>query len=178
MTFWNVFFGVFAGVIAGVFITLLIDAVKKYYAQKRLISNLKFEIDFNLKKIDTFFGELKKYREHINGESPYEYFGVFHLKGLLKTTLKQMFSDRSLYKYFDNKNIGRLQLFYEDFQPDLEISVNEEIKRFREIPDKSKMVKATNRYIKYLEVGLTVAKENLQAVKMIRKNISFKKKES
>jgi len=177
MTFWNVFFGVFAGIVAGIFINLAISAIKNYNTQKKLINNLKYEIEFNLKKIDAFLEEFREYRKHINGKSPYDYFGIIHMTGLLKTTLEQMFSDRSIYKYFDNENIGRLQTFYSDIQPDTVKRVNDQIQEFREISYESKMVKTVNKYIDYLEAGLRGNKENLQAVKMKRKSHIFRKEQ-
>ena len=55
MTFWNVFFGVFSGIIAGVIINLTVVSIIKRNSQKQSIDNLKFEIDYNIKKISKYY---------------------------------------------------------------------------------------------------------------------------
>ena len=127
MTFWSVFFGVFAGIIAGVFINLAIIAVRSCSYQKKAIKNLKFEIDFNIKKIDSFLVELLKYRNKVNGDSLYNYFGYYSLTKVIMTTLVQMFQDRSIYKYLDYKEIGKLQTFHSYFSLGMEKYINDQV---------------------------------------------------
>lgn len=165
MTFWNVFLGVFAGIVAGIIINIAIEEIRNYKISRRMKRNLKFEIEFNIIKINSFLADLKGYREHINGDSPYEYFETLNFSGLLKTTLQQMFSDRSVYKVFNIDNIGKLQTFMADFQPDTVASINDPIKEIRQIKDLEKMRRVSNKYFDYLEGGLKAAKINLEMVR-------------
>jgi len=165
MTFWNVFLGVFAGIIAGIIISLVIDEIRNYKISRKMRNNLKFEIEFNKKKIDSFLADLEEYRKHIDGDSPYEYFGTFNFSGLLKTTLQQMFSDRSVYKVFDIENIGKLQTFMADFQSDTVARMNDSLKEFRNLQDLDKMRRVANKFTDYIEGGLKAAKKNLEMVR-------------
>ncbi len=167
MTFWNVFFGVFAGIIAGIAINFAIEALRNYKINRKMVRNLKFEIEFNIKKIDSFLDDLKRYRQHINSDSPYEYFGILEFSGLLKTTLQQMFLDRSVYKLFGYENIGRLQTFMADFQSGAVAMIKEIIDKFRECQDVDKMRRAANKFSDYIEEGLKATKNNLETVRTL-----------
>ena len=50
MTFWNVFFAVLSGIVAGVIINLAVIAIINRFSRSKAIANLKFEIDFNIKR--------------------------------------------------------------------------------------------------------------------------------
>jgi len=165
MTFWNVFFGVFAGIIAGIAINFAIEALRNCKINRKMVKNLKFEIEFNIKKIDSFLNDLKRYREHINSDSPYEYFGMLEFSGLLKTTLQQMFLDRSVYKLFGYEDIGRLQTFMADFQSDDVARIKDFIKEIRKLQDLDEMRKEANKFSDYLEGPLKTAKKNLEMVR-------------
>lgn len=166
MIFLDVFLGVATGIFVGVQTNLLINALRNHITYRKLKKELKFEVEFNIKKINSFINKLKEYQEHINGKSPYEYFGEFKISGVLKTTLRQMFSDRSIYKFYDYENISRFQTFLDDFQPQTQEKINDNIQKFREIEDADKMRKLANKFIEYLEEELKGAKNNLEAVKM------------
>jgi len=83
MISWDIFFGVFAGIFIGVQTNLIIDAIKNYRIHRKMKNEFKSEIDFNIKKIESFFKNLEDYRNHINGDSPYKYFGIFKISELL-----------------------------------------------------------------------------------------------
>lgn len=165
MTFWNVFFGVFAGIIAGIAINFAIEALRNYKINRKMVKNLKFEIEFNIKKIDSFLDDLKRYRQHINSDSPYEYFGMLKFSGLLKTTLQQMFLDRSVYKLFGYEDIERLQIFMADFQSDDVARIEDLIKEVRKLQDLDEMRKEANKFSDCLEGPLKTAKKNLEMVR-------------
>lgn len=166
MTFWNVFFGVFAGIIAGIAINFAIEALRNCKINRKMVKNLKFEIEFNIKKIDSFLDDFKRYRQHIDSDSPYEYFGMLKFSGLLKTTLQQMFLDRSVYKLFGYENIGRLQTFMADFQSDDVARIKGSIDKFRELKDVDEMRRVANKFSDYIEEALKGAKNNLETVRI------------
>jgi len=128
MTFWNVFFGVFAGIIAGVGIHLGIELIRGCIARKKMVKNLKFEIDFNIGKIDSFLEELGRYRDKVTGDSLFNYFGYFNLSKVIITTMFQMFLNGSIYKYLKYEDIVKLQNFITDFSLSTEQYINNQIK--------------------------------------------------
>lgn len=128
MSFFNVFWGVFSGIVAGVIINLVIIAVRERIVRGKLIKNLKFEIDFNIKKIDSFLEELNKYRNKANGDSLYNYFGYFNLSKVISTTANQMFTSGLIYKYLNHEDIAILQNFFSDFSYGIEEYMNNQIK--------------------------------------------------
>jgi len=165
MTFWNVFFGVFAGIIAGVVIHLGIDAIRNCRFKKKAKNNLKFEIDFNISKIDSFFKELEKYRNKVNGDSLYNYFGYFPLSKVIITTMIQVFLDRSIYEYLSHENIGKLQNFLSDFSSGSEQYINNQIRWNRENFNKSGVKQLAIEDIDFWEKRFKDSKQDLQAVK-------------
>jgi len=62
MTFWSIFLGVLSGIVAGVIINLVVVSIIQKNSQKQSINNLKFEIEYNIKKINEFLEELTNYR--------------------------------------------------------------------------------------------------------------------
>lgn len=92
-----------------------------------MISNFKFEVDFNIEKIDSFLKELEKYRNKVNGDSLSNYFGYFPLSKIIAITIGQMFFTDSIYKYLDHENIGKLQNFLTDFSLNSEQYMNNQI---------------------------------------------------
>ncbi|MBU4449891.1 MAG: hypothetical protein KKE35_01205, partial [Actinobacteria bacterium] len=93
MTFWNVFSGVLAGIVAGVAINIIINRVTIKNINKDWRNNLKFEINYNIKKLESFIEEVVKYRNKVNGDSLDSYFGYFPLSKVLISTSNQIFNN-------------------------------------------------------------------------------------
>lgn len=165
MTFWNVFFAVLAGIISGVGINLGIDVIRACIAQRKTIKNLKFEIDFNIGKIDSFIKELGKFRDKVNSDSITEYIGYITLTIVITTTIIQMFLDRSIYKYLDDKEIGKLQNFSRSFTFNAEKLLNDQIRWGIEHYDDPKIKQKANRTIEFWTYLFEDRKKDLQAVK-------------
>ena len=127
MTFFGAFTGVLFGIIAGVGIHLIVGAIKERRIREKVKENLKFEIDFNIKRIDYFLKELVKYRNKVNGDSLNNYFGYFHLSRVITTTMSQMFLYGTIYQYLDHDDIGKLQNFASYFSLASENSMNNQI---------------------------------------------------
>lgn len=165
MTFWNVFFGVFAGIMAGVVIHLAVEAVKNYRIQKRMKNNLKFEIGFNIGRIDSLLQELSKYRNKVNGDALYSYFGFFHLSKMIKTTMLQMFFTGSIYKYLKHDEIGKLQNFDSFFSLGTEQFMNNQVNWNRAHFGEPGVKQLAIHDIDYWEGKFNSNKEDLQSVK-------------
>ena len=72
-------FGVFLGVICGTAVTLVVVYINKRKNLNQQIKNLKFELDYNIKKLDSWIEEVEKYRNAVNGDALGSYYGEFDL---------------------------------------------------------------------------------------------------
>ena len=115
MTFWNVFFGVLAGVVSGVVINLIINWIFIKNKNKNWKNNLKFEINYNIKKLESFTEEIVKYRNKVNGDSLDSYFGYFSLSKVLVSTINQIFDNGLVYRFFKDEDVKQLQDFLSEF---------------------------------------------------------------
>ncbi len=127
MTFWNVFFGVFAGIIAGVTINLIINSIKLKIIKIDWKKNLKFEISYNIEKLDSFLEEINTYRNMTNGDSLLYYFGYFKLSSVLLSTINQSFNSGLIYKYLKKEDVRKLQNFVSEFSIYSEKYINDQI---------------------------------------------------
>ncbi|NCO31686.1 hypothetical protein GW891_02525 [bacterium] len=165
MTFWNVFFGVFSGIIAGVIINLTVVSIIKRNSQKQSIDNLKFEIDYNIKKINEFLEELNNYRNKNNADNINNYFGYFSLSKVILTTAIQMFNNGLIYKFLNHDFVEKLQNFSIDFSLGSENFMNNQIKYNQSnysLPDIKKIV---NDQITFWENKFKENRKNLEEIK-------------
>jgi len=167
MTFWGLFFGVLAGILAGIGINIGIDFVRKCIVKKKIIKNLKFEIDFNIEKINSFLEELDKYRDKVTGDSLSSYFGYFNLSKVILTTLVQMFFTGEIYNNLDNnEDIRKLQNFSSDFSSGTEQYMNNQINWNRTNIQTNPSVKQfAMGGIEYWRSKFNENKKNLQSIK-------------
>lgn len=120
-------FGVFLGVVAGVAITLITQWINERCKESNKVKNLKFEFELNIKKINKWLEELTKYRNAVNGDALYNYFGYFDLSRFVSVTANDMFRSGLLYKYLDHDTIGKLQVIYSEFSLGWENILNQQI---------------------------------------------------
>lgn len=166
MTFWSVFFGVFLGIIAGLAVNLLINAINNYRTEKKMMESLKYEIGFNIERIDEFIKWVKMLNEYAGKDELSDYRYTFNFSKILNTTLKYMFQNRSIYKLVDKETIGKLQNFYSDFQPYVEKKINDAVAEFRKRSDDPKVKKEVDEFVNdYIILGFKAAKDNLYAIK-------------
>jgi len=140
--FWGAFFGVFAGIISGVAIYYIVGWINSYILRGKAIKNLKFEIDYNIKHIDSLLKELQKFRNKANADDVKSYIGHFFVSKVIMTQLAQMFFDRSIYKCIEHEDIAKLQIFSRYFTADGERIVNDLINYYKQnyVPDMKKQV--------------------------------------
>lgn len=124
-------FGVFLGVIAGVAITLITQWINERYKESNKVKNLKFEFELNIKKINKWLEEFTTYRNAVNGDALYNYFGYFDLSRFVSVTANDMFRSGLLYKYLDHDAIGKLQVIYSEFSPGWEDVLNKQITHYK-----------------------------------------------
>ena len=91
-------FSVFLGVLAGTAVTILTQLYSARRAQTQQTQNLKFELELNVAKIDTWLAELEKYRNAVNGDSLHQWFGYFDLGKVVSVTANAMFASGLLYR--------------------------------------------------------------------------------
>lgn len=120
-------FGVFLGVLAGVAITLLVQWIQQKRNENQQAKNLKFELEFNIRKIDQWLEESARYRDALNGDSLQNYFGYFDFSRLISVTTNSLQQSGLLYKRLDHESIGRLQVIFSEFSVQGERYINNQI---------------------------------------------------
>ena len=165
MTFWSVFFGVLSGIVAGVIINLVVVLLIKRYSQKQSINNLKFEIEYNIKKINEFLEELNNYRNKNNADNLNKYFGYFSLSKVILTTARQMFNNGEIYKFLDHDFVEKLQNFSIDFSLGTENFMNSQIKYNQSHYNTPGTKQIVSDQITFWEKKFKENKENLEEVK-------------
>jgi len=165
MTFWNVFFGVFSGIVVGVIINLAVVSIVKNNSEKQLINNLKFEIEYNIKKIDKFLEKLINYRNMTNADNLNNYFDYYNLSKVIFITANQMFNDGLIYKYLNYESIEKLQNFSIDFSLGSENFMNNQIKYNQSNYSSPDIKKTVNDQITFWENKFKENKKNLEEIK-------------
>ncbi len=127
MTFWNIFFSVLAGIVAGTGINLCVGWAINRQAEKKDIKNLKFEIDFNIKKIGELKKEFQEYRNHLAAGTLNLYWGYFPLSRMMTVTMQQMHLKGTLYKHLSHEEITLLQTFTIEFSQNSEQLLNTQV---------------------------------------------------
>ena len=101
--------GVFIGLLAGTTVTILTQLYFAKRGQTQQTQNLKFELELNVSKIDTWLEELEKYRRAVNGDALHNWSGYFDIGKAVFVTANAMFAYGSLYKVLDKDDIAALQ---------------------------------------------------------------------
>jgi hypothetical protein len=102
-------FGVFLGVIAGVVVNIGVQRYLIWRSQSQTVRNLKFELDFNIRKLDRFLEQMVAYRNAVNADSLSTYFAYFDLSRIISATTYNMLYSGLLYKYLSYEDIAQLQ---------------------------------------------------------------------
>jgi hypothetical protein len=107
--------GVCVGVVVGTVITIAAQRWSRWQSEKQQKFNLKFELELNIGKIDSWLEELGCYRDAVNGDSLHTYFGYFNLGSILMVTTSAMLQSGLLYKILSHEQIGQLQAIFSEF---------------------------------------------------------------
>lgn len=108
-------FSVFLGVIAGTAVTVLVGLYFQRRKETQQTRNLRFELELDIKKIETWLEEIKRYRNAVNGDSLHTYFGYFDLSRIVFVTANAMLQSGLLYKKLSHDEIGKLQVISSEF---------------------------------------------------------------
>lgn len=124
---WGEFTGVFLGILAGTAVTILVQKWERFLQKGQAISNLQFEIDLNIKKLEGWLQELVKYRNALNTESLNDYFGYFKLSSAVGVIAFQLHQSGLIYEYLSHEQIGQLQEVFNDLSHNGETFLNNQI---------------------------------------------------
>ncbi len=175
MTFLSIFLGILSGIIAGIIINLVIASIIKKNSEKQSIKNLKFEIEYNIKKIDKSLEELINYRNQNNADNINNYFGYFPISKVILTTAKQMFNSGLIYKFLNHDFVEKLQNFSIDFSLGTENFMNNQIKYNQSNYTLPNIKIIANDQITFWEGKFKENKRNLEEIKNKLKKIEGRK---
>ncbi len=108
-------FGVFLGVVAGALVQFGLAWLYAKRHEKQSVRNLKFELEFNIKKCAELISEVRKLRNSVNANSVGQYFGYFKTSDILVAIVDEMLKQGLLYKYLTHDDIWNLQKHYVRF---------------------------------------------------------------
>ena len=126
-------FGVFLGVLAGTVVTILTQWYFAKRGQTQQTQNLKFELELNVSKIDTWLEGLEKYRHAVNGDALHNWPGYFDIGKAVFVTANAMFTSGLLYKVLDKDDIAALQELFAELSPAGEQYMNNQLGEYRRI---------------------------------------------
>ena len=115
--------------------------------------------------IFTTLEEIIKYRNKVNGDSLYSYFGYFNLSKVILTTAIQMFTTGLIYKYLEHEDIAILQNFSSDFSSGSEQFMNSQVKYNRSHHAEAGVKQLAISDITFWEKKFKDNKEGLQQIK-------------
>ena len=120
-------FGVFLGVLAGTAVTVLTGLYLQRRGETQQTRNLRFELELNIRKLQTWREELDRWRNAVNGDSLSNYFGYFDLGRTVSVTANAMFLSGLLYKKLSHEQIGELQEIFSELSPHGEQYINNQV---------------------------------------------------
>lgn len=134
-------FWVFVGIVAGTLVTILSFYISGKIQKRKIKNNIKFEISFNIQKIQEWKGMLNEVLEASNSDSMQELVIFFDFQKIILWTVNKTISEGTVYDYLDTESIVTLQklvdfstLFYSE-------KINNEIKNYRNDPDRASVAK-------------------------------------
>ena len=120
-------FGVFLGVLAGVAVTILVQWIVRKLHISQLKENLRFEFEFDNKKLDAWLKEIETLRQAVYGDTLNTYYGYFDLSKAVLGTAHRMFADGLLYSFLSHEDIERFLMLAMDFSLYAENYLNNQI---------------------------------------------------
>ncbi len=104
----------FLGIVAGAAIWLLTGWIHSSQQSKQSLHNLKFEIKYNISKIEGWLEGLTRYRNAVNSDSLHRFYVYFDLSHIVTNTTNEMLVSGRLYEYLVQEEIGTLLRFLND----------------------------------------------------------------
>ena len=103
--------GVVAGIVAGTVITILVNKKANAEVKTHAVRALKFELEYNINKVDEFLNELNRYKASvIEGHvSMSQYFGFFRFSDIFNAASVQLYQNGFLAKHLTIEQVAKLQ---------------------------------------------------------------------
>lgn len=120
-------FWIFIGIVAGIGVNILTQKIINWKNEKNILKNFKFEIDFNVKKINRFLEYLRDYRDCVNGDSLNKFTKYFDLSRVIFGTTNNMLFSGLLYKYLSDENVENILIMTSQFTLYWENQINSNI---------------------------------------------------
>ena len=130
-------FGVFLGVVAGTLVTLLVQWVKGWVNQKKRRRDFKFELEFNVAKLDKWIEFITEWRNAVNSETMVSFWRYFDLSRVLSSAANELLVSGVLYRLLDHEDIAKLQKIFGDLSPNGEQYMNNQVSQDKSNFDKS-----------------------------------------
>ncbi len=153
-------FWVFVGIIAGTLVTLFTSLILVRLKKKKIKKNIKFEISFNIEKIQKWKGLLDEVLVASNSDSIKDCFVFFNFQEIILWTVNKTISDGTLYDYIDQESIITLQTLSGFCTAFSSKRINDEIRKFKNSPDKAGVAKM----VKLWKAMLDKHKTNLKQI--------------
>ncbi|MCB0340511.1 MAG: hypothetical protein KDD53_12945 [Bdellovibrionales bacterium] len=134
-------FWVFVGIIAGTLVTLLSAYVLIRLKRRKIKQNIKFEVTFNISKIQEWKGMLEKLLEHSNSDNIEDCLVLFDFEKIIFWTVHKTISDGTVYDYIDQESIVTVQKLADFCTPFYSTNLNQAIQEFKTNPDKAGVAK-------------------------------------
>lgn len=140
-------FWILIGIIVGIIVNILTQKFLNWRNEIQLIKNFKFEIKYNIKKIEMFEKYTIRLRDLVNGDNLINFVDYFDLTKTIFITTNQMHFSGTLYKYLEDENLAGLLDTSSRFNQGWEMLINNQINEL-----KTKFI--SNNYIKQEAVNL------------------------
>jgi len=118
---------IFIGIVAGITVNFCTQKVISWRNEKNILKNFKFEIEYNIKKIEKFIEYLRDFRDCINGDVLNNFVKYFDLSRLVFNTTNGMLYNGLLYKYLSNEDVENVLVIISQFTLVWENQINNAI---------------------------------------------------
>jgi hypothetical protein len=119
-------------VLAGTAVTLLTAYVVQKLNENNQTKNLKFELDFNIQKLESWIAEIVRYRNAVNGDALNTYFGHFDLSRVVAVTTYNLLQSGHLYKLMHRDDFSKLLVIFQELSPAGEQYLNNQINQAKQ----------------------------------------------
>lgn len=152
--------GVFLGVVAGACVQYMLQWLNGKFQEKQELRNFKFELQFNINKVDGLLKEMVTLRNSVNANALEGYFGYLKTTGCLIAVADEMLRKGLLYKHLSHDDIWKLQEHYQRLSGN-EAWYNSEITKMKEQYNPKERVDMVN----FIEGQFQDAKVDLEGIR-------------
>lgn len=158
--FWDGFW-VFVGVVAGTVVNILTGLVVNALRRRRILNDLEFEIDFNLRRSESWLKSLDAVLQASNSDNLLHCFEFFDFKKILTVAVTRLINDGRLYEFMTHDDIEVLQKFAIFCTDVYSTNLNEAIGKIRTSPNRQEMAQL----IDFWKKLITEHRDGLRSIK-------------